>query len=82
VNLQTPSKVAYQPACGPDVSGHGSAQNISEKSGRGVSFPGMKGSIWGGRVDLGCQIGPKAGKQIIGGRFPEAFPVLVAPPWG
>ena len=50
--------------------------------GGGESFPGMEGPIWGLRVDLGCQIGSKAGEQIIGGRFPETFPVPMAPPWG
>ena len=33
--------------------------------GGGESFPRMEGSIWGLRVDLGCQIGSKAGEQII-----------------
>jgi hypothetical protein len=35
--------------------------------GGGENFPRMEGPIWGLRVDLGCQIGSKAGEQIIVG---------------
>ena len=89
LSLHPPVHWIWQPRAARDcerpdlgVSSDSSARIISEISGGRVGFPGMEGPIWGFRVDLGCQIGSKAGEQIIGGRLPETFSVPMAPPWG